>query len=221
MNQRALKHVQKAGDYLAKGDGFYNRAAAEMSSAKAEGATWVEIGDSLCRSSSWCKKIVSWAKTPANSGSAPTPFAEPGRDTTDVRGAKRILAEAPLEQVEQIVSELPADRQRAVAAAAGHQYLKARQDYAEEEARLSPAQRKEREAAKETITRPAREIRATFGTMSIAQHIEAATEKMRELVGDASLTPDNLEAIDKAFAEFSAEYQVARAMAGLEESWQS
>jgi len=82
-------------------------------------------------------------------------------DTRDVSGAKKVLADAPLETVERIVSELSPERKRALAAAAGNEYLKARQDYEEKEARLTPSERKEREAAAGHMTASA--LKATAG----------------------------------------------------------
>lgn len=110
MNTQAEKHLAKAEGYLAKGEAWYRKAADEMRAAKNEGAIWPEIGDRLGRSKSWCERIVAWAESPANDASAPTPFAEPGRDTPDVRGFKRVLAEAPMEQIETSLADLSPER---------------------------------------------------------------------------------------------------------------
>lgn len=68
MTGKAEQHLIAARDYVAKGEEFYRKAGAEMAAAKAEGATWTQIGDSVGHSDRWCKGIVDWCKTPANSG---------------------------------------------------------------------------------------------------------------------------------------------------------
>lgn len=125
MNQSAAKHLAKAETYLAKGEEFYVKAAAEMQSAKDAGATWVEIADALGREASWVRRIVSWAKTAANGEAAHPPFGGPAvRDRADRYAAKKVLADAPMEQIEQIVAKLPPERQSQIAAAAGSAHHK-------------------------------------------------------------------------------------------------
>jgi hypothetical protein len=213
MNVQAERHLAKAEGYLAKGEGWYRKAAVEMRAAKNEGATWVELGDRLGKSKSWCEKIVAWAESPAGDASAPTPFAEPGRETTDVRGAKRVLAEAPLEQIEQIISGLSKERQQAIGAAAGHGYLAARQTYDETERNLTPAEKQEREAASESLTQKVREATGGFLSLGIAGHLEQATEELREL---DSPTQESMRIILAADADWHTELQVKAAMVDLE-----
>jgi len=117
VNDQAAKHLAKAEGYLDKGDGWYRKAGEEILAAREAGASYAECGDRLGRSKSWCEKIAAWAKVPANGASAPTPFAEPGRDNPDLRGAKRILREAPLEQVETILGGISVQRRAALATA--------------------------------------------------------------------------------------------------------
>jgi len=220
MNQSAERHLAKARDYLARGDGWYEKAAVEMRAAKDDGATWPEIADALERGTTWVRTIVRWAESPANGGRASvTPFArEPGVTSEDRAAAKKTLREAPLEQVEQIISELPRERQRAVGAAAGHAYLGARQQYDEEESRMTPAQRKEREAITAEVGRQARSMAAGFTSLGIVGHIEQATEELQELNSDASLTPEMIEQIERALKPLLVELEVAKGLAGLEAS---
>jgi hypothetical protein len=78
------------------------------------------------------REVVRWgtSSTPAS-----TLYARGADDHRDRSAARKILREAPLEQVEQIIDELPAERKQAVAAAAGDSYAKARQEHNEREAR--------------------------------------------------------------------------------------
>jgi leucyl aminopeptidase len=139
-----------------------------------------------------------------------------GEGTRDSRGARAVLRDAPLEQVERIISELPADRQRAIGAAAGQAYLQARQRHEDEEARMTPAQRREREATTAETGRSARSMAAGFATLGIVGHIEQATEELRELNADHSVTEEMARQIDQATNELVTEVEVAKGMAGLE-----
>lgn len=113
MNDQAKGHLAKARDYLTKGDSWYRKAADEIIAAQKADPTLtnVEIGKQFGRSEHWVRKIVAWGTNPT----APSPFAEPDRDTPDVRGAKRVLAEAPLEQVENMLSGVSVQRRAALA----------------------------------------------------------------------------------------------------------
>lgn len=53
-------HLAKAKDYIAKGDDYYFKAAAEILAAKEERPelTWVEIGRQLGRSEAWVRRLV-------------------------------------------------------------------------------------------------------------------------------------------------------------------
>lgn len=138
------------------------------------------------------------------------------QERTDRARTKRILATAPLEQVEQIIAGLPKERQQAVAAAAGHEYLKARQEYAETEHALTPGQQRERDEAQEQITRATRKATADFTTLGIIGHLEQATDELRELNADSSVTPEMARKIDRALDAFTTEFRFARAMLGEE-----
>lgn len=132
----------------------------------------------------------------------------------DASKARKVLRDAPLEQVEQLVAGLPAERQQAIAAAAGHGYLKARQEQDEQERRRTPAERREREQARESLTRPIRQATGGFASLGIVGHLEQATEELRELNADASLTPQATRKIGRALDEFVTEFNFAKAMLG-------
>src|SRR5262245_54258390 len=100
MNSKARAHLATAKGYIAKGDGYYEKAAKEIRAARDDGATWVEIGDALGHGEKWARYIVKWAETPANQRSR-APYAVQGDIVDDPRvlgHAKTVLAKAPLEQ---------------------------------------------------------------------------------------------------------------------------
>lgn len=203
--------------YIGKGEEFYRKAAAEILAARDEGATLDECAESLGRSQTWVRETLKWHSSPAHPD-VPTPFAgktaeEKGRGVVE---AKRVLKDAPLEQIEQIIAGLPEDRQRAVAAAAGNEYLKARQDYDEDERRQTPAQRKEREAAGEKLAQAGKEAAGGFASLSIAEHIEQAADELAEWIADGSVTSTNIKPLLAANKKWLEELHVAIAMAGLE-----
>ena len=217
MNREAEKHLDKAVKLFAKGDSFYGQAADEIIAAQKSDPklTKAEAGRRIGRSREWVGKVVSWRQ---DEGSAPTPFAEPGRDTPDVRGAKRILAEAPMEQVEQMVAALPKERQQKIAAAADPTgYAAARVAENERVKSQTPAERKEIEAAKEAIGGPVRQAVASFTTLGVVGHLEQATEDLAEMISEQTVTAESIYRITEAHARFATELEVARAMAGLEE----
>lgn len=217
MNRQAEQHLAKAEKYLGKGEEFYRKAAQEIVAARDADDTlgFREIGARFDRSEKWVRDIVQWH---TSAEGVPSPWA--GKEHADNRATahtKRILRDAPLEQVEQIISELPEDRQRAVAAAAGNEYLKARQEYDEKEDSLTPAERKAREASKQAIASAGLKAAASFATLGIAGHLEQATEELRELISEGSLTRETFGAIAEADNAWRTELQVAAAMVGLEE----
>jgi hypothetical protein len=232
--QQALERVASLSRKIAKGemdvDSWKWRRAEAMAEASVVGATQREIAKAagFKKGETASRHMAVWAtyqgKPPANQTysecyDAVTGFdREAAQERTDKARAQKFLASAPLEQVEQVISTLPKERQRPISAAAGNEYMKARQDYAEAEARLTPADLSAREAAADRLTAPVRNAAAGFTALGIVGHIEQATEELRELIADASLTEPLLSKIAEALADFTTEFEVARAMAGLEEA---
>lgn len=107
MTSNAEKHLAAAKEYVAKGEGFYLKAAAEMKAAKDDGATWVEIADNLGRADSWVRRIVAWYETPANDRPrAGAPFGGVEENTRKATShARGVLREAPPEQIAEMLSD--------------------------------------------------------------------------------------------------------------------
>jgi hypothetical protein len=219
VNQEALRHIAKAATHLARGEGSYRKAADEMQAAKDAGATWPEIGDGLGRSASWCRRIVSWAKTPANDRSTSTPFGgEAERERLDSSATRKVLRDAPLEQIEQLMGDLAPERRQAIAAAAGHTYSQARQAVEEEKKNRTPEEEKARQQDREESTRAARQATSVFTALGIVGHLEQATEELRELMADASLGPEGARRIERALEAFVREFNFAMALIGGDEA---
>lgn len=215
MNREAERHLTKAVGYVERGEGYYRKAAEEIVAATEADPTLSqrEIGERIGRSKQWVQRLLAWERDPS-SGHA-TPYGGQA-DAINVRKTKQILREAPMEQVEQIVATLPPERQKAIAAAAGHGYLGARQDYDEAERRRTPEDRREQAEARERLTRPVRQASGDFAALGIAAHLEQAIEELRELVADASLTPQAARRIRPLLDTFVTEFQFAEALLGEE-----
>jgi hypothetical protein len=114
MNAEARRHAEAALAAVGRGDDYYRDAAREMRAAKDAGATWEEIGDVIGRGRDWCRRIVSWAESPANSG-ATTPW-EPEAAVSE-RRLRHELQTAPEEQIERVVAGLPPERRATISRA--------------------------------------------------------------------------------------------------------
>jgi hypothetical protein len=216
MTNEAQKHLDKAVKLLAKGDGFYAQAADEIIAAQQADTTLSnkEIGGRFGKSEAWVRQLVTWRTTATTS---PTPYASTGRPHQDATATRKVLREAPMEQVEQMIAELPKERQQAIAAAAGSGYDGARLKENERVKNLTPAEQKEIEAAKAGITDPIDKALGGFATLGVVGHIEQATEDLSQMVADNAVTAESIYRIDQAHDLFVTELEVAKAMAGLGE----
>jgi hypothetical protein len=235
--KRALEQVASLSRRIAKGevdlDSWKWRRAEAMATAADAGATQQEIAkvagftydEKQRRSLGVQRHIAVAARYPSSSPRPPYSEAydavtgfdrDAAQARTDTARTKRTLTDAPLEQVEQIIAGLPKERQQAVAAAAGNAYLQARQQYADDERHITEAERHDRERAHEEITRSARNATAGFTALGIIGHLDQATEELRELNADSSVTPEMTRKIDRSLDAFVTEFRFARAMLGEE-----
>lgn len=215
MTNDAEKHLKAAAKLLAKGDGFYAQAADEIIAAQKADPTLGnrEIGRRFDKSHEWVRKLVAWRTS--DTSSLPTPYAGEA-EAINVRKTKQMLREAPLEQVEQMIAELPQDRQTAIAASLGDGYAKARVAENERVRNLTPAQQKEIEAAKGAITAPIDRALGPMTTLRVVNYIDQATDGVKELIEKDALTKEAYTEIHEALTRFNTELNVALAMAGLE-----
>lgn len=218
MNREAERHLDKAEGYLGKGDGWYAKAADEIIAARVADTTlgYREIGTRFGKSDKWARSLVTWRTSASPDTHVDWQRGSHATAAEIQAGARKLLAEAPMEQVERLVDALPKERQQAIAAAAGHGYSKLREEYDRREREMTPAQRKEREAAVGEVGSFAGRVIAPFSTMSIANHLDAATDTLREMVEQDSITSEMLATIDTALAAFLDEYKVAQARVGTE-----
>src|SRR4029077_8909877 len=98
----------------------------------------------------------------------------------------------------------------------GDSYARVRRHFDERERNLTPVQRKEREAGRQAVNSYVGRALAQIKAMSAANYLALATETVKELIADQSLTPEMIEEIENSLHEFQTELEVARAMAGLE-----
>jgi hypothetical protein len=220
MNDAARRHLVKAGNFLAKGEEFYRKAGEEILAAQEADSTLTngQIGSHFNRSATWVRNIVRWVTTSPPEANAPVDWVRGSHATAaEIRaGTTKLLREAPLEQVEQMIAELPTDRRVAIQAAVGHSYSQARHEQAERERHMTDAERREREEAKRRIVQPVQRAVGGFMGLGIIGHLEQATEELRELNADAAMTSETTEAIGKALDAFTTEFQFAKAMLGEE-----
>jgi hypothetical protein len=220
VNQAAEQHLAAAEEYLGKGEAFYRRAVDEILAAQTAdpAVSNREIGERFGRSEKWVRDLVRWRTTSSPETPVDWSRGSHGTKAEIEAGARKLLAEAPAEQVERLISELPRERQRQIGAAAGNEYLRASQDAREERGRRTFAEQDEIDRAGEQITRPIRQAVAGFTSMGIAQHLEQAADDLHELAADQSLTAEAMAPIERAHVKWLEAYRFAMALAGMETS---
>lgn len=219
MNREAERRLDKATGYLDRGEGLYRKAADEVIAARDADPTLTikAAGERIGRSEAWVKKLLAWALDPEQT--EPTPYSGSKMSARkDVEKTRRILREAPLEQVEQIITTLPRERKLAIAAELGDVAAKQRHEFEERERNMPPAERKAREAAAQTVRTGVAVATAGFDTFGIVNHLEQATTILGEMVGNGVISTDGMAKVDAALAAFLDEYRVAMAMTGQEAS---
>lgn len=222
-----MTHLEQAKQYLTiaeSGDSkreAYKLAAEEIVEHIAETSdSQTLVATKIGRDTGSVSRLLRWRKEGYPEGTTPFTMADPNGSLPTQRAAlshtKKVLRDAPLEQVEQIIDELPEERKRAIKAAVGDDYARLLQNSAERERNMTEAQRQEIAAAQDSITEGGRRAVASFSTLGVVGHLEQATEELRELVSDQSLTLEMWREVEKALNELYEEAQVAAAMVGLD-----
>jgi hypothetical protein len=212
MNTTAERHVTKAKGYLAKGDEFYGRAADEMIAAREADSqlSWAALGAEFGRGKTWAADIVAWRTNGQCTG---MPFSEP-KGAVATRHAKAVLKDAPLEQIETILDQLPRERRQAIGAAAKEAWMGARQERDERINRRTPAEREEAEQAVRRADEITRRIGGTLGTIEVVLVLEQAADLIRDMTSREELTPEIMQRIEEAHTAFVRELDFAKALAG-------
>ena len=125
MNRSAKQHLDKAKDYVAKGEEFYRKAAEEIIAAREADPTLTqrEIGKAMGRSDHWISQILrSFPDGKAPFGGAAI-LERDNRTRT-----KRILHEAPPEQIAELVADLDVDKRMEISRALDRESLKRQQE---------------------------------------------------------------------------------------------
>lgn len=104
----------------------------------------------------------------------------------------------------------------AVKKEAGEQtaYEKARAAEDERVANLTPAQKKEIEAAKAAITQPIDKALAGVSASAVANYLDIATENLSDMISKEQITAPFVGQIEAALQRFLDEFEVAKAMTG-------
>lgn len=215
MNREAERHLAKAEDYLGKGDGWYRKAALEIVAAQKADTTLSnrEIGERFGRSKDWVRQLVTWVTTGEPGSTSPSWNRGSHSTVAEIEaGAKRLLRDAPMEQVERLVADLPKERQAQIGMAAGDAYMRSRVIHEGK----SPSEKKAGEAAGRELADSLGKSMSGFSVLSIVADLEHATSVLLELIAVNAITPEALTQIDTALAAFLDEYRVAQAMVGEE-----
>ena len=139
MNRSAKQHLTRAKDYLAQGEEFYRKAAEEITAAQEADPmlTQREIGGTMGRSQKWVSVLLQWH---ASENRDAMPFGgEVAADRRERSLAKKVLREAPPEQIAELVSGLEPDKQRKITQALDNESAK------RQKGREKAAKAKERE----------------------------------------------------------------------------
>lgn len=215
-------HLDRAKAYLAiaeSGDSkreAYKAAAEEIAAAIDEGMTQAHVATGIGKSRTEVQRLLAWRKAGYR---ADTPYLMDERAThrAALSHTRAILRDAPMEQIERIIDELPDERKRDIGAAAGDSYLGMRQEHDERRAARTPAEIKAAEARREQIMSSARRSVAGLSvTLGVVASLDAAREELAELNADNAVTPEMARQIDTALDAFIEEFRFARALLGEE-----
>jgi DNA-binding transcriptional MerR regulator len=211
MNRTAERHVTKAKGYLAKGDEFYGKAADEMIAAQKADPTlsYKALAAEFDHGAEWARRLVAWR----TNASYTMPFSEP-KGGVATRHAKAVLKDAPLEQIETILDQLPRERRQAIGAAAKEAWMSTRQERDERIARRTPEERREVEQAQATVDASMRRVTGGLSASMVVSDLDGATDELKEMAERGELTPDVMRLIDEAHDRFVKELEFAKALIG-------
>lgn len=111
-----MDRLERAKQYIAKGDDFYAKAADDIIAAMEEDTTlsYRQVAERVGKSDKWVRQLVT-ARTTADDGrTIEHPFADSQRP---IQATKQVLREASDEQLLEIVSQLPSEQKTKLAEA--------------------------------------------------------------------------------------------------------
>jgi len=201
------QHVTKARDYLAKGDGYYAKAADEIIAARRDGLTFRAIADRVGRSHRACEQLVKWRE----SGLGPTPFAEPHRENREVRRARDMLRRSTPEQIHDVLRDLPPDQVGIIATTAQDVGWEQSDAAQAADSTLTPAGvAKRREAAQRSNRRRLTVLDVTIA----ADRSRAGLRRMIELLAEVELSADERRDIGWRVEEMAQALEIVKAALG-------
>jgi hypothetical protein len=209
MNKVAEKHLTKAKLYLAQGDELYRKAKGEIDAAIAAGASQREVSRYLLKSQSWVRDVIAWDGTGTLYGH--------DTEARQNRQARQVMREAPMEQVEQIIDDLPPERQAQIVGSIAKKpgmEKKIVDAMIRHEPSLPPHER-ERIAA-ETKQQVGKLVQP-FTIAEIVNLILEARDVLHEMIDKGAIDAAADEQISQAINELTAELEMGRLLMGKEE----
>jgi hypothetical protein len=191
----------------------YKRAAKEIVAHKQEtGETWETLARALGREQHYVKKLSQWERSGFE---AETPFLmdKHATERAALSHTKRVLTQAPLEQVEQIIDGLPQQRKVKIAAAAHDSYFEESERKSEERQKTP----RERRRTREFVDKVAKPIKTMLGSMranAVLESLREAKEEYRLLVEEGELSLEAVHAIGDELEEFQRELEFGRQLVG-------
>ena len=114
MNREAERHLDKAKNYVEKGEQFYRKAALEIKEAQDADSTLVprEIAEQIGKSRPYVERLLRALAREQEGDEFRVDWESGSNKRGDVTA--KFLRDAPIEQVEQAMLSLPEDRQKQV-----------------------------------------------------------------------------------------------------------
>lgn len=114
MNREAERHLDKAKNYVEKGEQFYRKAALEIKEAQDSDPTLThgEIGEQIGKGKEYVRRLLKALAREQEGGDFDVDWESGSNKRGDVTA--KFLQEAPIEQVEQAMLSLPEERQKQV-----------------------------------------------------------------------------------------------------------
>jgi hypothetical protein len=214
------EHLARARQFLAIAEAenskreAYKMAADEIAAEKQEtGETNENLARFLGRKKDYVTKLLAWRKSGFE---AETPFLMDKQATNRaaISHTKKVLREAPMEQVEQLLSELPKERQEKIAAATGDHYMQAKHQELDRRKQQTDAEKAEELRDQVAMKKPFFELAAGLSAESIGGLLTAAAESLQQLAEQGMLTTKAMRLIEVYDEQWRSALEWARELSG-------